>query len=85
MKAYVLVEVDEESEEQLKKTVVIVRRSLHELQSDVGVVLADLPYYEHQGPKTQIGNGPIRYLSNHWELFRLMFEEFRKQPEKVNT
>lgn len=83
MKAFVLVEIEENSEEQLKRSMSIVRRSLHELQSDTGVVLADLPYYEHQGPKTQIGKGPIRYLSNHWELFRLMFEEFRKQPEKV--
>lgn len=78
-RAFVVVELREPNEEQLRKSVSIVRRSLHELQGYAGVVLADLPYYQHHGPKVQGPNGPPRYLTNHWSELRALFEEMRHE------
>lgn len=74
-RAFILVEVSEESDEQLKRSVVIVRRSLHATQEDVGIHgLADLPYYEDRAPVWESNRGEQKRLSNKWGFFSDIFD-----------
>lgn len=73
-RAFILVEVSEDTDEQLRRSMVIVRRSLHATQEDVGLTLADLPYYEDRAPVWESNRGEQKRLSNKWGFFSDIFD-----------
>lgn len=80
-RAFILVEISEETDEQLRKSVVILRRSIHATQEDVGIQVADLPYYEDVAPVWETNKGERKRLSNKWGFFSDIFDALpgRKQ------